>query len=84
MKFPGKLNQEERELLAEFLRHEGWGALLKVVDALCADQDNSVLKYSLSDGPEGLVIAKARTEGARTLQRDISQVKERFLNKQES
>jgi len=78
-----KLSHDENEELAIVLRSHGWSPLLKLIDQLCGDQDKRVLTYNLSEGAEGLIIAKARTEGARLLQQRIVELKNQFTKQGE-
>lgn len=60
-----KLNQEEKDELLALMTSSGWDVLVKVLENLKSRPAKRVLSYNLSDGPEGLVIEKARSEGAR-------------------
>lgn len=71
------LNIDEKENLLALMQSAGWKPLLKILDQLEQNQKNRVLNYSLTDGPEGLVIEKARAEGAKTLVRAIKDFRER-------
>jgi len=66
-----KLTTEEREELANLMQSSGWPALVKVLEGYAQNHKDAVMKYNLTDGPEGLVIAKARAEGAVKIVRDI-------------
>lgn len=61
------LSQDEKELLVEITRHEGWKALLRAVEIESASIANKVLSYNLSEGAQGLAYEKARAEGAQLL-----------------
>ena len=63
-----KLTIEEKESLIEFLTSPAWPALLKEVDRLATQLEASVMKYDLERGDRGLVIERARADGARKLQ----------------
>lgn len=54
----------------------GWEPLLKVVDQLVQEQEQNVIRYNLEEGPDGLVIEKARAEGAIKLRRKLQDVKD--------
>lgn len=66
-----KLSLDEHEAIQEFIHSEGYNVLNRLIDELCIKIDDKVLKYDLSSPPDGLVIAKARSEGARVLQREL-------------
>ncbi len=71
-----KLNADELDLLKELTDHsEKWRALLRAMDVALQNMANDVLDYNLSKGPEGLVLAKARLEGARDLKQAIESLK---------
>ena len=57
------LNYEERDALKDLFRSPGWPALLKLANELEQYYQTKVMKYNLTDGPEGLVLEKARAEG---------------------
>jgi DNA-directed RNA polymerase subunit L len=78
-----KFSQEERDELEITLNGYGWPIILRLVEQLCEDQDKQVLGYNLSNGPDELVILKARTEGARKLQLEIKKFKDRFTKQGE-
>ena len=63
-----KLTQEEREEIALLSDAPAWEALQKVIEAVAQDIEGRLLTYTLLEGAEGLVHAKARVEGARQLQ----------------
>lgn len=67
----GPLNAEEREIIESFTDTESYDILLKVLAHLAERIDDTVLTYDLNRGPDGLVIVKARSEGARLLQREL-------------
>lgn len=60
-----KLNQDEKEELLALMTSSGWDVLKKVLNHQAERFAHRVMAYSLKDGPEGLVIEKARAEGAR-------------------
>lgn len=66
-----KLTVDEREELANMMQSAGWPVLIKVLEALAQNHKDAVMKYNLTDGPEGLVIKKARAEGAIEIVRSI-------------
>lgn len=70
-----KLTVDEKEALQALVDSSSWIALCKLVEQLTKDFDNRVLSYNLEEGPQGLMIAKARAEGATTLYRRITEVK---------
>lgn len=72
------LDMYEREALEELLKSQGWKALMKAIDRLVAEQDNSVLTYNLSSGAEGLAYRKAESEGARKLRYNIQTLREKL------
>lgn len=60
-----KLSLDEKENLQQLFTHSGWKPFLTLLESALKRQQESVLKYNLDDGPEKLVIAKARAEGAK-------------------
>jgi hypothetical protein len=66
-----RLSLDEREFIQELLNSDGYPVLNSLIDELCDNIDKKVLSYDLNQGPEGLVIAKARSEGSRILQREL-------------
>ncbi len=59
-----KLSSNESDALGFALGDDTtWQAIQKMMHELETSYINSVLKYNLDRGPEGLVIAKARHEG---------------------
>lgn len=70
-----KLTVDEIESLDALFESGGWNSLCKVVEQLTKDFDNRVLSYNLEEGPQGLMIAKARAEGASTLYKRFIEVK---------
>lgn len=75
------LNMDDQEALEELLMSHGWGPLLKVVDVLVREQEQNVMRYNLKDGPDGLVIAKAQTEGAYTMKRRLNELKDEVFKR---
>lgn len=70
-----KLTVDEKELLGDFLTSGAWPALLKLIENLVENQGSKTLTYNLDSGPEGLVIEKARFEGAQRLFLAIQSIK---------
>jgi hypothetical protein len=66
---------EEELALTEILLSDSWSLITKLVEFLAGSQSESVLKYNLDDGPDGLIIAKARHEGAQALLQRVKQYK---------
>lgn len=77
-----KLTFEEREDLVQFLGTDAWDAFCKVLSFIEQKHINKVLKYHLNDGPEGLLIEKARVEGVQHLIRDINEYRKRLIKEQ--
>lgn len=77
-----KLKVEEKENLDLLLDTPGWNVLCKVMQQLAKDFEIRVMSYNLEEGPQGLMIAKARAEGASTLYKRIIDVKGK-MNKQD-
>lgn len=71
-------NVEEADALFETIHTEGFPVLLDVLSELCSNIDDKVLKYDLNQGPDGLVIQKARSEGSRQLQRELTSWADKF------
>jgi len=59
-----RLNQEEKDELLALFTSSGWEVLVKAMRFQEKRQLDRVMAYNLKDGPEGLVIEKARAEGA--------------------
>lgn len=74
-----RLTLEDKENLAELLRHPGIRPLLVQVDELVEVQEKEVLATASEDEKQ-LVITKARLEGARKLLRDLGH----FINQSKS
>ena len=72
------LSIDESEALADMLRHEGWKALIKLIDGLVEEQEYSVIKLSSEEGADKLLHAKLKSEGARKLRVDIEKIKAKF------
>jgi hypothetical protein len=81
VKLKDLLNEDEFELYDDLIRHPGWRPLMKVVSLLRSDFDNSVLTYNLEEGPERLVYAKARSEGAKMLEQKIRDLTKQLSSK---
>lgn len=77
-----KLSLDEHEQINALTDSVTWNTLLKIVSVLVKDADNRVLSYNLKDGPDGLMIAKARSEGANSLFLRITELKSK-MKKQE-
>ena len=77
-----KLSLDEQEALIGLKQSELYDILKKVCGHLAGRIDEQVLLYDLNRGPEGLVIAKARSEGARVLERELLKVIEDVAKKQ--
>lgn len=63
-----EIDSEMPESLKDLVESDTWKALLNKIDGLASNIEKNVLKYSLSNGAEGLAYEKARAEGARQLQ----------------
>jgi hypothetical protein len=70
-----KLSFEEDLRLTDLIYSDAWPVVIKVIKSLAENQKEAVLKYSLHDGPEGLIITKARYEGAQALVDKVSRFK---------
>lgn len=69
---PLKLSLEEQDALEQLVCSDAMMAVFfKLIDAQCGKLEKVVLTYPLDKGPDGLIIVKARCEGARQLQRDL-------------
>lgn len=77
-----KLSQDQHDELVSLFQSPAWEALRLVMADKRSAQDSKVLSYNLSDGPDGLVIAKARSEGAKQLERDIATFAQELLKRQ--
>lgn len=62
-----KFSIDEKEELYDFLDRPSKEIVLKILTNHLKDIENNVLRYSLSSGAEGLMIEKARSEGALAL-----------------
>lgn len=70
-----KLSIDEKEQLGDFLTSPAWPALLKLIENIVENQSSKTLTYNLDNGPNGLVIEKARFEGAQRLFTAIQTIK---------
>jgi hypothetical protein len=70
-----KLTADEKDALGDMLTSEAWPAILKLIENLVENQGSKCLTYNLDSGPEGLVIEKARFEGAQRLFLGIQSIK---------
>lgn len=61
------LNQEHEELLRDLMQTDAWPAVLNVAELIVQRQALAVLKHDLNQGSRGLIILKARHEGAQAL-----------------
>ena len=62
------LKDDEKEIFAELLEHDGLKPLMRLLDAQAAAFEREVLSFDLKVGLEDeLIIRKARAEGARRL-----------------
>jgi hypothetical protein len=77
-----ELTQEEREELALLADSQLLIALRKLVDRLVKDQEARVLSYALNQGPDGLVIEKARAEGANSLRLKLTVALDQIFKKE--
>ena len=77
-----KLNSDEQDLLESLVLSDSWPVVLKLLDSLIEDQARTVLNYVLEDKPEGLILAKAKYDGACKLARSVQQLKKVYLKKQ--
>lgn len=68
-----KLSEENREALGDLKTHEGVKVLIAVMEHLVAKQGQTLLSYSLEEGEKGLLIEKAKYEGAVSLVRNLKQ-----------
>ena len=76
------LTQDEFEILQHTLTETNWTVFEKFLSQLVHNINQKVIKYNLEKGPEGLVIEKARAEGADKLVVDIKSWKDK-INKPE-
>lgn len=68
------LNAEHYEDLGFVIQSDGLPIFMSLIEQLAQDLDKRVLEYDLSRGPEGLVIQKARSEGARILLTELTRL----------
>lgn len=73
-----KLTLDEHEFLHDLVNSSGWTVLLRRIDLIAETIDRRVLTYNLGEGADKLVQEKARSEGARLLQRAIIDIKKEF------
>ena len=68
------MKNETLEMLRELVQSESLPALLELVEELGRAREADILRYSLDadPNPNKLLIAKARSEGARLLAADIT------------
>jgi len=70
-----KLDYEEQELIADFLNSDSYQVFMKLAAHCHSLQEEAVLNYNLSQGSDGLVITKARSEGSQRLLQKIGELK---------
>lgn len=78
-----KMSIEEKESLDSLLHSNTWNTVIKVMEHLAKDQSEAVLTMNLDEGPERLVILKARCEGAEKLLTKIRRLKSELKRKGE-
>lgn len=71
-----KLNQDQKEELAELLDSPAWEAVLALCQISVENHENRVLTCDMTANDRELVLRKARLEGARDMQRSIHNVRE--------
>lgn len=74
---------DETESLSVFSETAGFEALIRIVDTMVKEgPEADVLKYNLSLGSEGLLIAKAQAEGARKTYRYLQELRSKLKRQQ--
>jgi hypothetical protein len=73
-----RLSMDERDAVADLYLHEGYPALLKLVEELVDEQERHVLRIDSGEGAEKLMYAKLKAEGAKKLLSDMTQLKAKF------
>ena len=74
-----KYTADQQDLIESFLQSDMYEPLLMVLEDLNEDATERVLLYNLSNGPEGLVIEKARAEGSARLLLELRRYRDRVL-----
>lgn len=59
-----KLSLDEKDYILSFLDSPSRDIVYKILASHLKDIENNVIRYNLASGPDGLVIEKARAEGA--------------------
>jgi hypothetical protein len=77
-----KLGIDEQELAKDALDSDSWPVILKLIEDMAKRFESKVMSYNLSEGPDGLVIEKARAEGARALFTDVKTLKAKLFKKE--
>lgn len=75
MKPPNRLTLEEKEAIEELTQSALWMPLLRKAEELLHDIEQNLVRYNLANGSEGLVLEKARAEGAAKLLEKIKALK---------
>ena len=71
-----KLNEDDREIMAEFVTHPGWEVFMKVLENMVKDRANKIIRYNVSQGKaEELVRLKHLYDGSESLLLDIKGIK---------
>ncbi len=75
-----KLSIDERDRLgAMFADDISWGAMKKIMGMMEKSFADRVLSYNLNQGPEGLVIEKAKSEGVSTFVRSFERERDKLV-----
>lgn len=78
-----KISLEGQEAIANFAETDGWTELVAWLDQMVKEgPERGVLRYDLSRGSEGLLIAKAQAEGARKTWQYLLELKDKLKQKQ--
>lgn len=68
-----KLNEEQREELRELLGTEALKSIFGLLEMCCVSEEQKLLTEKLdAERPNRLLVAKARAEGARSVQAQFS------------
>lgn len=76
------MTQEDKESLRELMTSDIWPAVVRMCETLTRKQADALLRYNLEQGEQGLLILKARLDGAEGLLEGIRRAKRELLKEQ--
>jgi hypothetical protein len=79
-----KLDFEEEIILKDLVSSDAFSVILKVISHMHEAHKEAVLNYNLSNGPDGLVIKKAQSEGSAMLLQRVAGLKQYLRAKEQT